>query len=923
MIVILLFLLAVSGLSQTTITGDGYRAVIRDHRIASLEIGGRNILTRPVGVLVTVEGTGQAILAGDSSGGVSVDVRYAGGRDLGILVNLRSGSRQRVAVRAALDLAGIPQDSKPFLPSAYAHPPLHPPVQRVFGYRVTGVPIVFPAASFNSRSAGLTVYHALDQPSPGFEVNLLAAGGPVVSTPIRLDPGADRQVEFRIAFHPPDWRAGLRAIRSRYPEPFNVHDPRAVEINGPFLWSPLASAEQVQTWRAQGVRWIEVIFTAPFIGEFAASREPWTATMDDQWHWEKMVPFAPGPQAPFEQIRAFMERQIPPWLTFSRLRSFIRTLHANGIRAFIYFQPSTAWEPYGVQKFPEDVARDRDGNVIPDWIEQAGMNPRPGSRWAAHIERQFEALLNALPEVDGVFMDQSHFDYLDYAHDDGVTLAGDRPVYRMGYAIRDITRKLVHQARARGKMVWWNGPWMTELGAPGDGHLSEASESIEAMKYFGLGNRPITTGATSVDSYDRVLLAGAQPAAPILSTIMLSHRYSKEVPAGAAPPAEEMALYKRYAPLFEQTRRREWVLEPGVAVAPEGFEANVFLKPDGDYAVPLVASHADGAGGWQFDVPVTLRLPGIRSASLLSADCTGTMRLEIMRAGGQLRLTIPRHRRASLIVLRRKPAPGRDSWNCNPAPIEIGWIGNPLLYSGEAGAATVFVANHQSLRQSVRLSAATKGVVLAGLPSTVELNPGERKLLPVRLTGTFPGLAAVQLSGAGQTVHWNIPVAKTRFAAGRKVLSARIEFEGWIPDGSPDLRKASTGDQFHIEGAARPEAPPVMPRKVTVGGVLSGYVPSLNSPRWRNLGPRLGDTRIPMQVKLPESVMLNLSETVDLAFHPAHARDEFRLRNVQLRLRFSDGSVLTSNTGREFTTKPAGAQTAQTIQVPLRFEPER
>lgn len=918
------------------LSGDGYRASFRasDARLTRLIVANREVLRSPIRVVLLDNKTGRQSVLSSRPSEIRVNGETASwsqnepgwriittiqtGRDLEVAFTLRNESASRRSVTVLLDFAGLPVDTAPFVPAAHSRPPLHPARNLRFGYRSDATPIVFPSASFLSAAAatGLTISSPINGRTQGFDVEFSATAGPFAARrELRAEPGREVRTEFRFSFHPPDARSALRVVRDHYPDAVRAHDPRAIEVNGSFLWTPLANPDQVRHWRAQGIRWVELIFTAPFIGEFAPTKNPWSPTIDDLWMWEKHSPGAPN--AGFGPARAFLERRMPPWMTFDLVRQFIRTLHANDIRAFLYFQPSTAWSLYAQDRFPKDAARDAASNVVPDWLEQIAMNPRHGSAWARHLEEQFRSLLDNYPEADGIFMDQSHFDFPDYSQDDGVTIRGDRTAFRMGIAIGEFTRRLVEIARQKGKMVWWNGPWMAEMGAPGDGHLSEASESIEALQYFGLGNKPITTGASSIDSYDRVLLAGAQPAAPILSTIMLSHRYDKEVPAKAVPPAEELALHRIYLPLFEAVRRREWLLEPNVIEVPSGIEANAFRNPAGDYLFPIVTSHAEPGTGWHFDVPIRVRLKDaatIRSAKVVTPECGDGADVPFERNGDTIHLKLPRHRRASVLTLSKANS-GLVSRGCALSGIEAGWIGSQRFYAGESTRTSIFVANHSKVEREVPLRLEGKGLTLSGLPALVQLKTGERKQFPLTIRAERPGIYRTQTVAGDQTVDTTIYVASRRMASSAKLLSARIEFEGWIPDGSPDLRSTSYADQFHVEGAVEPKAPPVAPREVRVNGRVAGFLPSLNDANWRNLGPRLGDTRIPMQVKLPDTVMLSLDRTVRMTFRPSHPRDDFRLRKIALRLRFSDDSTAVSEPLGEFRTMPPGSGEASPIEV--------
>jgi len=929
---LLLFsLISAAAAADWTLRGEDFTATVRasDGSLARILRRGAPLAGPPVRVLLEEEGRelplaapapgGEASAAGvrysQSAPELTVLSEWRAGADLTLTATLRNQASRRRAVSLLLEFQGLPETARIFTPSTYAHAPRNPWQAAAFGYRAEGIAMVFPAAVFYTPAASLTVHAPLAVvPTTAFAVQLDPARSPRVGRlDVRLEPHGETRTEIRLTPGAGDWRGGLARLRDRHPDKFRSPDARAPSINGSFVWAPLVAEEQVRQWRGQGVRWVEIIFTHPFVGEFYASKEPWTPAMDDQWHWEKMVPGAPSVHAPFIDIRAWMERRLPPWVTFDRVRQYIRVLHKHGIKAFIYFQTGTCWEPYARDYFPGDIARGRDGDVVHDWLEDIGMNPRDGGKWGAHLEDQFKKLMAAYPEVDGVYMDQSHFDYPDYAHDDGFTLIGGRPAYRMGYAISQVTQKLVAHLRSLGKMVWWGAPWHLEIGHLADGHLSEASESVDGLKYLALGFKGITTGAASLDGYDRALLAGAQPATPILSTIMVSHRYAPEVPGDARPPAEVLEEFQRYQPMFDEVREREWVLEPRAVAAPAGLESNLFRQRDGTLVAVVVTNHADRASGWRFDVPVTLRLGAAPRTALWRSDwCAAAQSLPVVTRAGVHTVTIPRHRRASQLVLSAAPAAAAPPPACAAPPFEIGWLGEAECYPGAPCQVTLFVAGTPAKPQPVAFEAAAADGEAGAPPPPLAAFDGRRRTVRWTFTPRGPGefKVRVRAAWAGRAAEVEIPVQvwRTRFRPDARVVSARLEFEGWIPDGSPDLRVVTGADQFHAEGAAKPEQPAIAPRAVRVNGRLAGYLPSLNSARWRNLGPRLGEARIPMMIKLPPAAVVDLGRDVEVEFLPHSPQDDYRLRHVALRLKFSDGSTVTTPAvGAELRTLPAGA----------------
>ena len=668
-----------SSAQDLTLEGKGFRATFsgRDGRLTSLRrAGGREMLHRPVTVAVRDEVSARAEVLGapledlrrlpasvsfvQRAADFTVESRFATGDDLSLKLQLRNHTGVRRDLSVLLNLGGLAADALAFLPSTYAHPEPAAGPELLYGYRTDGLPLVIPAAVFYSQSAGtgLTVWSPLAPPIQGFQVKLRPGrGAKVARVDLRLEPYSTVSTEVLLALHEPDWRPGLAYIRSKYLANFTAHNSAAVAMNGPFLWSPTAAEEQVRQWHDQGVRWVEVHFTYPFLGQYVPSEPRWTPAMDDHWAWEKVrqSPEVPALQAPFALIQNYLQERLTPWETPERVRDFIRLLHRYQIKALMYFQPSECWEPYAAQRFMSDAVRDKQGELVPAWYEDIVLNPRPDSAWARYLEEQFKGLLALYPEVDGIFEDESHYDLLDYAHDDGFSIDKGRTAYRMGYAICLLTLELSEYAHSLGKTVWWNGPYQIELGSIGDGHLAEGSD--EYIQWLGIGSAPITSGAWTPELYDRMLLIGSQPASPSLTPVSFPYRYAREVPTDAKIPDPQARDFERYAPLFRQTQSREWVLTANAVTAPKGYEANVFKRPDGNYAVPVITSWAGSSSVVTFDLPLTVRVPdpsSIRNVYLISSDCAGWFNIRWKRLGNRLEITIPRHYRASMLVLAKR-----------------------------------------------------------------------------------------------------------------------------------------------------------------------------------------------------------------------------------------------------------------------------
>ncbi|MGA2983001.1 MAG: hypothetical protein ABSG32_04270 [Terriglobia bacterium] len=669
---------AFPALAEVRLKGDHFQAALSSQTGELLSIareGGPNLLLRPVAISIRdevsgkvqaltmpierLEGKASEAVFAQSTPDLDIKTNFVAGRDLSIVIKLRNKLAERRDVSVWFDFGGLPPDCHAFLPGVFPHPLRTSTRELIYGYRASGLPLVIPAVTFFSHAAGmgLTLLSPLAAPVQGFQVRLPSSTGPKVGrTDLRIEPQGGVQTEIFLDLHDADWRPGLAFIRDKYPEHFTAHNPTAVEINGPFLWSPTAPEEQVRQWHEQGVRWVEVHFTYPFLGKYFPENPRWVPAMDDFWAFEKtrQAPDAPAWDAPFEPISHYLEKVLTPWETGEKVRAFIRLLHQYNIKALMYFQPSECWDRYAAEHFMTDAVHDAAGALVPAWYEDTVLNPRPGSKWALYLEQQFKQLLAFYPEADGIFEDQSHYDILDYAHDDGFSIDSGKTADRMGYNICLLTSKLGDYAHSLGKTVWWNGPYQIELGAIGDGHLAEGSD--EQIQWLGIGNVPITSGAWFPDLYDRVLLMGSQPAAPSLTPISFPYRYEREIPADAKVPPEQLRDFTRYAPLFDQIRQREWVLAADAVRVPPDLEANIFRKPDGNYAVPVVTTWGGPSTGVWHDLPVMVRVPdseAIRGVYVLSADLPGWFLAHWKREGRALAIQIPRHHRASLILLAK------------------------------------------------------------------------------------------------------------------------------------------------------------------------------------------------------------------------------------------------------------------------------
>ncbi len=91
------------------------------------------------------------------------------------------------------------------------------------------------------------------------------------------------------------------------------------------------------------------------------------------------------------------------------------------------------------------------------------MNPDPKGRFGQHILQQARALVAAFPGMAGVFWDQNCYTGFDYAHDDGISMAGGQCVSMMEFAQMRVLAKASKFLHDNGKVIFTNGGWTAGL----------------------------------------------------------------------------------------------------------------------------------------------------------------------------------------------------------------------------------------------------------------------------------------------------------------------------------------------------------------------------------------------------------------------------------------------------------------------------
>ncbi|MDY0166163.1 MAG: hypothetical protein RBS80_06440 [Thermoguttaceae bacterium] len=640
------------------------RLSMADGRLLSLSVRGHELLAAPgqlllqvdkhdpvplnskwTGLSVKQEGAVLIVMGREPVSGVELRAVWSAGRNLECRTTLVQSGPERLEAAVELSLPCTARRLVRVAPSG-GEPAAVDFTQRMgVGYRGDVGGLVMPATFLYQPEEdwGLTVLADFALPTRGFEFWIDAAPARIAARRVhlRLEPGRPVDVSLMLFGHVGDWRPGLGHVVECYPEFFRVAEPRISELHGPFVCSGgTPTDETLKRWQSQHVQTVEVHGTLPFYGQHLPFGDSWPVFADDQWHRLRELPDPdkPAEDASWKVIHDYVSRKSPGRISVAQINDYIRRLHAHGMFALMYFNPTEAWRPWISENYAEALAENANGDYYRAWYESWMVCPEPESRWGRHLLDEFQKMMDLYPEADGFFMDQSCYDHLDYAHDDGWTIQNGRTAYRMGWAIGRLNQQCRKLAKARGKFIWWNGPYCTDIAYFAEGMMAEAGNEaqIRANYWLSSGGRACCTlSSKGEEVFQNCAAYGIYPT--------------------AMPDGPLSRLAERYWPLFAKWRGKQWIFHPRALELPAGTKGNIYRLPDGNaLAVMVTGGRSIDGPEVDLDVPLVVRLPDaaeVRAAYFLSPDLAGLRRLAFQRDGDLLRIVVPRHRSTTAVLL--------------------------------------------------------------------------------------------------------------------------------------------------------------------------------------------------------------------------------------------------------------------------------
>lgn len=370
---------------------------------------------------------------------------------------------------------------------------------------------------------------------------------------------------IQIFFHEGDWRPGMGLVVERYKDFFFPPVDAIWERAGVYTCGSVNTAFTVDKDTALGLKYLEVHGHFRWYGEYFCEEEK---------EWETVGYY-----------EAKRDGNIPresetEKLSQEKIQERLRILKKNGISNHWYLNFSDGLREEMEKRWPESIAKQEDGQYAKSgWKYCHLMNPDPEGKFGRHVLGNALKALKRYPELDGFFLDCfRHFEF-DFAHDDGVTLANNKPAYNVSHGLGKFQVELGKTLKILDKTCFANKPRTIWTMRAVDGNLLEGQgDEHEAMWFWTCVAKPLfyLWGALDkpVEEYlKRCVILGAWPTLPHGNWRSDDREF-----------AYYRKLYHAYIPLYEHMRKRVVCFEPDPIVFSDGLYGQLFVRPDGAYA---------------------------------------------------------------------------------------------------------------------------------------------------------------------------------------------------------------------------------------------------------------------------------------------------------------------------------------------------
>ena len=260
--------------------------------------------------------------------------------------------------------------------------------------------------------------------------------------------------------------------------------------------------------------------------------------------------------------------------------------------------------------------RNHRGQEWTAWPGTRMMNSDPALPFGKDIARQIDGIVERYGEMDGIFLDQPCYNFIDTAHHDSMTAIDNQKAYMCGFNYYPHLEHLSTRLHPE-KAIIGNGPYCVGLMKYLDGVMAEGDSYLcDLLQYYTLGQKPMFFLMYEYDDahielmFQKALLCGAGFAS-----------------YPSAMPSKD--LFDLYMPLLERMYRRRWIFEPDPLTLPVGFLGNIYRSERGSYLIPLIRNMSRLTSRNASEGEVKVHVEDVEKICCCTLTCPGSAEREL------------------------------------------------------------------------------------------------------------------------------------------------------------------------------------------------------------------------------------------------------------------------------------------------------
>lgn len=494
-----------------------------------------------------------------------------------------SGAGPRVGHEVTIELPVLTEQLQVFTPgergimALSAYPTFAPVPYGTMGWS-DGRCYVLPLVSVLDPQAdtALTVAVPADANTPHLQIDWINAK----TLRLRLGHrgmGDGKPSSLRLLFyaHPADYRSAIKAYSDDFPRYFRPVQPRG-PYEGAFWYHHIHDHPEFDEMARQKMRYIWTSFWFTHLGEYLPEASQWEPYSYASW-WKLKEP-----------------------MSDVKINAFIDTMHAQKIGVFAYFNVTEYGGNGGRsgdaetagrilrEQFSDALIKNAEGRPIGTWEGAMAMSARRDGSLFPALKEQLRRHVTRLPQLDGFIVDRLDWaSRIDYGHDDGMTMVGNRPAENMAGPVAEGVAEVCRQSHDAGWRVYVNQFWRVEVLRDNDGICHE-SDHVRALGYVS-PFRPAAAWNKRAPYSGDLLKFEAQLKRRLQFALfpqMIAHQFPI---SQQAPSARASDLLEVYAPLFETLDGKEQVLTPHCVSVSGANDVNLFVNRAGHYVAPVTS----------------------------------------------------------------------------------------------------------------------------------------------------------------------------------------------------------------------------------------------------------------------------------------------------------------------------------------------